>query len=177
MKQASEATILAVDVRRNRFAYALFEGPNQLLDWGASAFPPQLNKREARLAVRLRIHTLLRHAHPSTVAVKRPRKARAGSFRIPGPVLRTILREAANQRIPMRNITREEIRSAFCNLGGRTKDEIASILVQIFPELLTRLPQTRKVWQSERNAMIVFDAIATGFAYLRRDRTHSPPPE
>jgi hypothetical protein len=177
MKQDTEATILAVDVRRNRFAFALFEGPNQLLDWGASAFSPQLNKRAARLVVRLRVHTLVRRAHPSTVVVKRPRRARTGSVRIPGPVLRTLLSEAAKQRIPMRSVTREEIRSAFSDLGARTKDEIASILVQVFPELLARLPPKRKVWQSERNAMIVFDAVATGFAYLRRDRTPSLPPE
>jgi glutamate-1-semialdehyde aminotransferase len=71
----------------------------------------------------------------------------------------------------MHSIGRDEIDSAFRIFKARTKDEIACVLVEIFPEMLTRLPPKRKKWQTEPHRMIIFDAIATGFAYWQR-----PPP-
>ena len=35
MRHSQTARILAIEARRSRFGYALFEGPKRLLDWGA----------------------------------------------------------------------------------------------------------------------------------------------
>ena len=78
---------------------------------------------------------------------------------------------AATYQIPVHFLRRKDVHETFHALHGRTKDEIAAVLAGIFPELLVRLPPQRKAWQSERHAMIVFDAIATGFAYWQQCAT------
>jgi hypothetical protein len=78
---------------------------------------------------------------------------------------------AEEHGIPMHVLGRDEIESTFCRFQARTKEEIAWAIVGIFPELLVRLPPKRKKWQPEPHRMIIFDAIATGFAYWQR-----PPP-
>jgi hypothetical protein len=83
-------------------------------------------------------------------------------------ILKTIQSVSAEQGIPMHVLGRDEIESTFCIFRARTKEEIACAIVGIFPELLVRLPPKRKTWQTEARGMIVFDAIATGFAYWRR---------
>jgi ABC-type branched-subunit amino acid transport system permease subunit len=72
---------------------------------------------------------------------------------------------------------RGEIQDAFNIFQTNTKEEIAEMLVGIFPELLTRLPPKRKKWQPERRVMVVFGAVAVGFAYWQRNGIQSPPPE
>lgn len=177
MKHHHEVRILAFDARRSRFGYALFEGPKRLLDWGASAIAPGSTDRTAITTASKRIASLLEFGLPAAVVVKCPHRNSQKSATSMSPIVKAILREAAARRIPVSLMGREEIQQAFRMFRGSTKDEIASILVQIFPELLVRLPPKRKVWQSERHAMIVFDAIATGFAYWQREGTQLPPPE
>lgn len=160
--------ILAIDARRSRFGYALFEGPTRLLDWGASAIPPQLAADAAAEIAEKRVSSVIRLGCPSAVVVLRPRRTSTGDAAKPEPVLKAILRAATASQIPVHFLRREDVQSAFQSLHGWTKDEIAAALASIFPELLVRLPPQRKTWQSERHAMIVFDAISTGFAYWRK---------
>jgi len=177
MNKAFIPRILAIEARRSRFGYALFEGPNRLLDWGASTVPADLTGRAAKDAARKRIALALRRCHPVAAVVRRPRRVKTGRGATPGPILRTIAREAAALPIPVHSLSRGEVREAFQLLRGRTKEEIAEALVGIFPELVTRLPPKRKKWQPEYRGMIVFDAVAVGFAYWQRNEMQFPPPE
>ena len=177
MNHSSDPRILAIDVRRNRFGYVLFEGPKRLLDWGASAVSPKLSRRAAAEAARKRVAPLLRRCHPAAVVVKRPRRTRKGVSSTPGPMLGAILREAVILHIPVYFVTREEIISAFRIFRGRSKDDIAEILVGIFPELIDRLPPRRGRWGTERPRMVLFDALAAGFTYWQQNGTQFPPPE
>jgi hypothetical protein len=162
--------IVAIEARRSRFGYAIFEGPNKLLDWGASAVPSHLTGRLAAAAVRKRVVSVLRRCHPESVVVKRPRVTRTGKTTTPGPIFRAVRREGAAMRMPIETLTRADIKEAFRPLGARTKDDIAEVIVGIFPELLPRLPHRRNNrWKPEWRGMIVFDAIAAGFAYWARD--------
>lgn len=169
--------ILAIDARRSRFGYALFEGPTLLLDWGASAIPPQLATRVAVEIAHKRVASLIRLSCPAAIVVKRTRRTKTGNAAKSGQVLRAILRAATTFEIPVHFLQGKDVQEAFQSLHGRTKDEIAAALVGIFPELLVRLPPQRKAWESERHAMIVFDAIATGFAYWGRNETQDQAPE
>ena len=93
------------------------------------------------------------------------------------PIFKAIAREAALLRIPVYFISRAEVQEAFRMFRGNTKEQIAEVLVGIFPELVSRLPPKRKKWQPEYRGMIVFDAAANGFAHWQRNGTQTPPPE
>lgn len=172
-----EARILAVDARRSRFGYAVFEGPARLLNWGASAIPPQLSRGAAMEAAQKRIASMLRLSCPVVIVVKRPRRTKKRSGVKPRPVLQAILRVASTFQIPVRFLHRRDVQEAFHSLDKQTKDEIAVALVNIFPELLSRLPPQRKAWQTEHYSMIIFDAIAIGCAYWQRNNTKDSEPE
>ena len=165
----SEPHILALDVRHSRIGYALFSGPSQLLDWGASTVPPQCNNRAHW--IRQRLMPILRHGSPVYIVTKQRRLAKLPRNAAGEPIFEAIRSAAVERGISMHLIGRDELKSAFGVFRARTKDEIAWTIVGIFPELLIRLPPKRKKWQPEPHAMIVFDAIATGIAYWQR----SPP--
>jgi hypothetical protein len=169
--------ILAFDVRLSRFGYALFDGPQTLLDWGASEIPAGLAYRAAVLIARKRVAPLMKLGHPTAVIIRRPCLGNRGSTASTFPIANAIIRESTSNQVRLHSMTRKEIQHAFRIFRGSTTDEIASILADIFPELLTRLPPKKKKWQSERHAMIVFDAIATGFAFWLRDGAPFPAPD
>jgi hypothetical protein len=58
------------------------------------------------------------------------------------------------------------VRRFFDQTGSATKHEIASTLAEWFIELAWKLPAKRKPWQSENYQMVIFDAVATGAAFL-----------
>jgi hypothetical protein len=70
-----------------------------------------------------------------------------------------------------------EVGEVFRLVHAESKHEIASMLTQMFPELLWKLPPKRRVWESEHPIMTMFDAVAFGFAYWQRDDTCDPPPD
>jgi len=169
MKQYDETHILALDVRHSRIGYALFSGPKRLLDWGAGTVPPRCNNRTRW--IQRRLERLLRQTAPVLVVAREQRRKRLPRNATGKPILKAIQSLTEAEGVPMHSIGRDEIDSAFRIFKARTKDEIACVLVEIFPEMLTRLPPKRKKWQTEPHRMIIFDAIATGFAYWQR-----PPP-
>jgi hypothetical protein len=177
MNRHHEVRILAFDVRRSRFGYALFEGPTRLLDWGASAIQPGSTSPTATATVSRRIAVILKIGLPAAIVVKRSRRNKRKEARNRVPIVKAILREAIARQIPVCFMSRKEIQQVFHIFRASTKDEIACTLVHIFPELLIRLPPKRQVWQTEQHAMIVFDAIATGIAYWQRHGAQLPPSE
>ena len=166
MKHYEETHILALDVRHSRIGYAFFSGPKRLLDWGASAVPPQCSNRAHW--IRQKMASLLRHGSPSCIVMKQHRRAKLSVNTNGVPILKAIRLAAKEHGIPMYVLGRDETESAFRIFQARTKEEIACAIVGIFPELLVRLPPKRKKWQPEAHGMIVFDAIATGIAYWQR---------
>jgi len=177
MNHYSHLRILAIDVRRSRFGYVVFEGPKRLLDWGASSVPPQLSGRAAFEAARRRVAPVLRRCHPTVAVVKRPRRTKTGRSSTPGPILGTILREAAALKLRVCFVSLKEILEAFRGFHGHNKDDIAEILAKSFPELMARLPPRRGKWGTERPRMVIFDALAAGFTYWQREALQSAPPE
>ncbi len=169
MKHYEETHIVALDVRHSRIGYALFSGPKRLLDWRASTVPSRCSNRAQW--IREKMALLLQHGSPAYIVTRPHRLAKLPPNANGMSILKTIQSVAAEQGIPMYVIGRDEIKSTFCRFRARTKEEIACAIVEIFPELLVRLPPKRKTWQTEARGMIVFDAIATGIAYWQR-----PPP-
>lgn len=168
---AHSTRILAIEVRRSRFGYALFEGPKRLLDWGASAVPRRLTNSAALVAARKRVAAVLRNCRPDTVILRRQRRMKSGKGPASGTMLRAIQHETADQLLAVQFLSRKAIPHAFRAWSAATKQEVAEVLARIFPELLVRLPTKRKAWQPEHQGMIIFDAVATGYAYLNKDDT------
>lgn len=174
MNRQPLARILAIDVRRTRFGYVLFEGPNRLLDWGASSVSPKLQGRAALETARKRIVPLLGRCHPMVIVIKRPRRTKTGKSSTQGPILRTIIQEAVILKLSVSFVRLKEIFELFRGFHCRNKDDISEILAERFPELMARLPRRRGKWGVERPGMVIFDAVAAGVTYWQRDDLQTP---
>jgi len=157
-----ESRILAIALRNRRFAYAAFEGRDRLLDWGVYFFPPA-DEGGGTVAGR-RVGGLLRLFTPSVIVVRiANRGSRDGSSGLKR-ILRAIRRESSVRSIPLCRIGRKGVLQAFRIFRGN-KYEIAVMLSQLFPDLHWKLPPKREFYDGEHPRMIVFDAVAAGFAY------------
>jgi hypothetical protein len=165
--------LLAIDLRYRRFGYAVFEGHRQLLDSGVRVYPVA-GDAKAEMA-RKRLAALFKMFSPSLIVLSRERLDRA---RIRGQMevlVNAVRREAAAHAIPIYVLERDQVRQTFFNLGCSSKDEIASALARIFPELRWSVPPERELGEPEHSHMTVFDAIALGLAYWQHSGARLPP--
>jgi len=153
--------LLAVEVRPQRIGFAVFEGPDRLLDWGVrdaseNVRPPELIGKKIGILMDLYL--------PSATVVRQRRVRSARLCRRIETATRVIRREARQRAIKFHTLASQVVQRSFAN--SATKHEIASRLVERFPELSWKLPTKRKVWKSEDYGMVIFDAAAAGLAFF-----------
>jgi hypothetical protein len=161
--------VLAIELRLSRFAYAVYEGPRHLLDWGGRACP---TSRGANLAAQ-RVAELLRLFHPAVLVIKKDCRGAASNKATVERIAARIRGEASIRSIPFSALCPEEVRQVFSRFDVETKDDVAAVLTGMFPELLWELPRRRRKWDNEHPRMAVFDSIALGFAYFERRNTRT----
>lgn len=152
--------ILCLDVRSAKFGFAIFEGPNRVIDSGAKSYARRRGPLSTvlgglfRKLVKLHSPSLVVFRLPPGHADKRNRRARLAA--------RILRQEARRQSIPTRCLSRERIKTFYQARGLTNKQRIATYLSERFPELAWRMPPLRKKWQPEKHGMCVFDAAAAG---------------
>jgi hypothetical protein len=174
-KTQLDPRVLAIDLRPKRFGYAVFEGPKRLLDWGVASYRP--GGEEGATVARRRVANLVRLFLPSVIVVRKVQRNPARNSPGVQPILKAIRRDALARFIPICLIARPEVRKAFRGCPAKSKYEIACSIVQMFPDLLWKLPPNRKFYESEHPSMTIFDAVALGIAYWRSSGAEIPPPE
>jgi hypothetical protein len=165
--------IMAIDLRRSRFGYAVLDGPNSVLEWGSGEIWADGKERGDFKNTRLR--SALRVSSPATVVVRRSQYRGSLDASLRDRLLGQIRRDADGYSIPVEMISQAEIRMAFHLPKRASKYKIASVIAQRFPELRLKLSAGRRAWEPELHSMIVFDAIAAGLAYLQPDGVSEPP--
>jgi hypothetical protein len=163
----NEKRILALDVRPRSFGYAVFEGPERLLDWGAKSFRSGVNAVQVPRAKKL--EALLEEFLPSVAVLRKPGLRSKRKKFVEG-----VRGKADGYGIPVRFLSAREIQKAFDGQTRRGKYEIASAVAHRFRELAWILPPKRKCWQSEDYRMSIFDAVALGVAYFTRQTKPRP---
>jgi hypothetical protein len=162
MKPTTRNRVFALDLHPLSFGYAMFEGPEELIDWGIKNFRHGVNAvkvpQDAKLAL------LLDQYGPDVVVIKEPRTATIEKM------VHVIINLPQCRRIPVRRISSTVVRKAFPG-ESHNKYQIASVIAKRYPELSPRLGPRRKFWEAEKYSMSIFDAAAIGLAYLMRDAT------
>jgi hypothetical protein len=161
-----ETRILTVDLRPQRFGFAVFKGPKQLLDWGGSTYSARDRGRSAPIDKRL--SPLLTIYAPSVLIVRKVTKAERERYGDLRPMVNVIKEQAADHSAEVEFVGREEIRRTFGRFGKTTKYDIAAQVAAFFPELTWKLPPPRKPWQTENRNMAIFDAASLGITYFSR---------
>jgi hypothetical protein len=146
------------------FGFAVFEGPDDLLDWGIKSFRNGVNA--VKVPFNMKLGLLLDQCGPRLVVIKTPRATALKR------VDRTLVALVRSRRIPVQQIPAPTVREVFSG-HNQNKYEIATVIAARYPELSPRLGPRRKLWQPERYSMSIFDAVALGIAYFMCKATES----
>jgi hypothetical protein len=155
--------MISLDVRSKTLAYAVLDGPLQILDFGVSGSTHRGFQAS-------RVEKLVRKFQPSVIVL---RKVPEGSKRDNPAVqaaIKTIRSEAKRLSVPLVSIEKRLIDQTFRPHCKPTKYQIARLLSVCFPALRWYMPSVRKIWMSEDRRMQYFDAVALGLAHFASEK-------
>lgn len=168
-KKRNDERMLAIDPTHRGFAYVVFEGPNQLVDWGLTHVSGRKNPASLRRATEL-----IRLWDPEVIVLEEytaPGSRRRGRT---SDLIRRVHELALEAGIKAVLIPPRTVKAAFANEDATTKEEIARVIAERYPvELGRKLPPHRKIWMSEDLRINLFDAAALALGYcevMRRKR-------
>jgi hypothetical protein len=161
-KPVERLRVLALEIRASRFGFAVLEGPTTLLDWGVRWFGDGV----LRSTVSDRISTLLSFYRPYVIVVRSRTYYSGPENNRFARIVDTIRTEARRKRTRFKILNQHHVRDHFASKGPATKHAIASAVARQFDELSWKLPNPRKPYQKEARAMVIFDAVANGIAFL-----------
>ncbi len=159
--------VCAVYPSTRGFGYAVFEGPELLVDWGVKA----VRGRQKNLASLERVRELLAFYRPDVLVLEDYGGSGSRRAKRIQTLINLMTAHAAEERTAVASFSRSEVRACF---DLTTKREIAEVLAREFPELERRLPPVRRIWMSEDARMNIFDAAALGITFFRTRKLRRP---
>jgi len=150
---------LALDIHPRSFGFAVFENAD-LLHWGVRRW----KSGQQNIAIK-KLCQLIDLWRPSRILI------REGA---PPQCRKTVLGLARRHHIRVRNVARADVKSAFQPLRRVSRFDIARTVVEYYPELKLRLPLNRPLGHAEPLRMRMFNAVATGMAFVRNGYDDSP---
>jgi hypothetical protein len=160
--QASADLVLAVYPSTRGFGYAVFEGPDSLVDWGVKTVRGHQKNRESLTRVR----ELLAFYRPDVLVLEEYQGRGSRRAKRIQTLINLMTAHATEEGIKTASYSRSEMRACF---GLSTKREIAEAIARAFPELEPRLPPVRRIWMSEDVRMSIFDAAALAMTFFDFD--------
>src|SRR6185437_3253315 len=157
--------ILAIVPSSSGFGLAVVEGVNSLVGWEVKRVREDLNDGCNR-----KIKKAIAFYEPHVIVVEegtmRSARMRALMKRI------AVLAKKCGVQVVV--LTKEQVRKTFFSEGLGSKDALAEIIAQRFPEELAGdLPPKRKEWMSEDHRIPMFMAVALALAFRRVHKTLS----
>ncbi len=152
----TQTRIFALDPMHKGFGYAVLELPLRLVDWGIARV-----KGEKHAGAVAAFEKLLDRFRPDALVLEDA--GAPGSRRHPRVrrLIDALVQIARERGIAVFTVARTAVLKCFSTPEERaTKQSVAKRLTGRFPELLSKLPPARKLWESENERMSIFDALA-----------------
>jgi len=155
--------VLAIYPNTRGFAFALFESPLSLMDWGAK----EVRGAEKHSLCLARIESLFVRYRPQVLVLQNTFDE--GSRRAARIMTLNADISAMGAEYGMRLImySRGEVMAAFAEFGAVNKHDVARVIATHIEALARYLPPRRKAWMAEPARMALFDAAALGLTFLR----------
>src|SRR5437016_12967227 len=132
---ARQIRVLAIDPFFRGFGFAILEGPERPIDWGAK----EARNDKAARCVR-QVAQLIEYYQPDVLVVEDwtdPECRRCPRVRA---LLREILELAVNRKVTTRRFSQRTVRATFAHCDAFSKHEIAGAIARQLPDLAHRLP-------------------------------------
>lgn len=158
--------IMAIAVSTRGFGYAVLEGGDTLADVGVVAVTGKWTIKGLP-----KIEALLNRYFPEVVVMQDMEEQAARRSKRLRDVNQLVQVELALHKCKVALLSQRAVRREFFDEEPGTKDRLARLLAQRFPEdLCHRLPPSRKPWMSEDRRMDIFDAVALAVAFERKGK-------
>lgn len=155
--------ILAIDPSSKGLGFVVLETPHTLVNWGVKSVQLQ-NKNADSLK---KAKKLIEHYRPDVLVLEDCQNSRRHQ-RIQ-KVIAALQTLASGDHVQVVLLSQEQVRKVFFADQPGTKHALATLLAQEFPEeLAARLPDKRRLWNSEAYGMGIFDAAALAWAFQLR---------
>jgi Holliday junction resolvasome RuvABC endonuclease subunit len=152
--------ILAVHPMSKGFGWALFEGTQSPVDWGVAS------AKGNRSAISMkRFQELLDQFQPSVLLLERFDGSDARRTERLRELATEMQGSAHNHDMETYFYSRAQVGGAVANDAHATRHAVAVAVCARLPFLKTRLPDARKVWESEKEGRSLFDACALGLTH------------
>jgi RNase H-fold protein (predicted Holliday junction resolvase) len=163
MRRARSTTkrVLAIDPSARGISFAVFEGPEELIDWGIRAAKNDKNQDSLR-----HVEALAAYYQPDVMVLEDPRHTSSRRHARTQNLITDIRALASRQKIKCRCLPRSAVQRAFSVSGELNRYQIARELAGRFPELEAHLPKHRKPWIGEDERINIFDAVALAQTFL-----------
>ncbi len=161
-QQRQKKRVLGIDPVTRGFGFAIFEGPELLIDWGVAHV-----RTDKHAQCLNRVERLMDRYRPEVIVVENAEGESSRRCERVKTLLKDAIKMAVKHNIEAYTFSRSEVRKAFASSGATTKEQIAGILAARHPELLPYLPPHRKCWMSEDVRISIFDAAALGHAFFK----------
>jgi hypothetical protein len=150
--------ILSIAPSTRGISFAVLEGRDTLVNWGAKAVQGKGNKNAKSL---VKVEELLLRYQPDVLVLEDA--SAKGSLRYPRirNLVPQIVKLAAKHKVKVKLFSREHVMQSFIPDGQGTKHALAEIIAGHFPEQLgSKLPPKRKAWMREHYQMGIFIVVA-----------------
>lgn len=160
-KSSKNNIVFAIYPNANGFGFVYMEDARKLIDFGSVRINPISNRRVIE-----RIKKSFDYFRPTLVIALDPdgNSSRTG-YRI-RKLIKKITLYAEEEKLPVVQYTRDQIRDVFEQFGVVTKYEISQFLLTEFIELEPKRPRERKLWVSEDRNMAIFDALSLALTWF-----------
>ena len=158
--------VLGIVASSRGIGFAVMEGKNTLVDWGAKMLTG--DKNAASLS---NITKLIRQYRPDAIALENTRPNRSERGERVQALAYEIAALARSYNITVARFTRKQLNRALIPDKRGTKYAVAEYLAARYPqELGLRLPRKRRNYDNEDPRMDLFDAVALAEHFLRTRR-------
>jgi hypothetical protein len=159
LKQSKPELVLSIFPSASGFGYAVFEGPQSLVDWGVKS----VHSSQKNLESLQKARDLLNFYDPDTVVLEDYEGHGSRRAKRIRTLINSMAAYAQREGISTTSFSRSELRACF---GLGSKRQIAEAIAREFPELEPRLPPVRKIWMSEDRRMSMFDAVSLAVTFF-----------
>ena len=151
--------ILAIAPSASGFGLAVIEGVNSLVGWEVKRMRKDMNNECMR-----KMEEAIGFYEPDVIVIE---EGTGRSLRVRA-LLGRIAALGKKKGIKVAALARIEVRRLFFAEGLGSKDAMAAILAERFPEELGRhLPPKRKEWMPEDARIAMFEAVALSLAFRK----------
>jgi hypothetical protein len=161
MKGQNPERILALHLTSRGFAYCIFEGPGDLIDWGIKRVPKDEKNRHCISA----IEHLIARFDPHAIVFEDTDEAGGRRSARVKHLLRSVEKLADRHSLDSYCYPWPMVFEVFKDGEPQTRHDIAKMMAVILPALKRRLPPKRKAWLPMDPRQALFDSAALGIAH------------